>query len=448
MGDVVALLAAFLLILACGVFVAAEFSLLSVNRTAVEQAAADNETGARAVLASLKSLTTQLSGAQVGITLTNLAIGFLAEPTVSDLLKPVLTDWGLSEGGARTVGAATALLLATILTMVLGELVPQYLALAHPFAVAKVVAGPVRVFTLITTPLSHGLNIAANRVVSAFGVEPTEELAHARNPEELVFLVQRSAEQGALQDTTAELLRRVLTFDDKHASDVMTPRTRVATVSTAATVADLLTTARDTGRTRFPVVGETVDDVRGVVTLLDAYAVPPDRRGATRVGEIAAPAHLVPSVLPLDDLLAGLMQERVQLAVVLDEFGGLDGVVSLEDLLEELVGDVLDEHDVDQGSGVAAANGGVEADEWTLSGLLRPDEVRDLTGIDIPDGGTVYETLAGLVMAELGRVPVVGERVTLETVDLEVLSMDGRRVDQVRMARLLQPEEAGEGETA
>ncbi len=446
MGDAAALVAAFALILACGVFVAAEFALLSVNRTFVEQAAAKGEPGARGVLASLRSLTTQLSGAQVGITLTNLAIGFLAEPTVSGLLKPHLTDWGLSEGQARPVGAAVALLLATILTMVLGELVPQYLALAHPYAVAKVVAGPVRVFTLITRPLSHGLNVAANKVVRAFGVEPTEELAHARNPEELVFLVQRSAEQGALQDTTAELLRRVLTFDDKHASDVMTPRTKVATVGTGDTVTDLLATARDTGRTRFPVVGETVDDVRGVVTLLDAYAVPAAARDRTRVGEIAAAAHLVPSVLPLDDLLAGLLQERVQLAVVLDEFGGLDGVVSLEDLLEELIGDVLDEHDTDQVSAHQTDPGSPE-DEWTLSGLLRPDEVRDLTGVEIPDGGTVYETLAGLVMASMGRVPVVGDTLTIDPVELEVLTMDGRRVDQVRMSRIPVAEPAEEVST-
>lgn len=443
MGDALALVAAFALILACGVFVAAEFALLSVNRTAVQQAADKGEKGAGAVLASLKSLTTQLSGAQVGITLTNLAIGFLAEPTVSDLLKPVLTDWGLSEGGARTVGAIVALLLATVLTMVLGELVPQYLALAHPYAVAKVVAGPVRIFTLITTPLSHGLNIAANKVVRAFGIEPTEELAHARNPEELVFLVQRSAEQGALQDTTAELLRRVLTFDDKHASDVMTPRTRVATVGVNDTVADLLATARDTGRTRFPVVGDTVDDVRGVVTLLDAYAVPAPARERTRIADIAAPAHLVPSVLPLDDLLGGLLHERVQLAVVLDEFGGLDGVVSLEDLLEELVGDVVDEHDTDQFPALQGVRD-THKDEWTLSGLLRPDEVRDLTGVEIPDGGTVYETLAGLVMAELGRIPEVGERIAVGSVELEVLTMDGRRVDQVRMARIAEPEPADE----
>ncbi|MGQ0467763.1 MAG: hemolysin family protein [Sporichthyaceae bacterium] len=444
MGDAAALIAAFALILACGVFVAAEFALLSINRTAVEQDAAAGAPGARMVLSSLRSLTTQLSGAQVGITLTNLAIGFLAEPTVSDLLKPHLTDWGLSESGSRTVGAIVALVLATILTMVLGELVPQYLALAHPYAVAKVVAGPVRIFTLITRPLSHGLNVAANRVVSAFGIEPTEELAHARNPEELVFLVQRSAEQGALKDTTAELLRKVLTFDDKHASDVMTPRTRVATIASSDTVADLLTAARDTGRTRFPVVGETVDDVRGVVTLLDAYAVPAAQRGHTRVGQIAEPAHLVPSVLPLDDLLAGLLHERVQLAIVLDEFGGLDGVVSLEDLLEELVGDVLDEHEHDTAT-MAVFDPDSPPDEWTLSGLLRPDEVRDLTGIEIPDGGGVYETLAGLVMAGLARIPAVGDTVSVPPVELEVLAMDGRRVDQVRMARIPELELVEEG---
>jgi CBS domain containing-hemolysin-like protein len=180
-----------------------------------------------------------------------------------------------------------------------------------------------------------------------------------------------------------------------------------------------------------------------VVTLLDAYAVAPPDRETTRVGEISAAAHLVPSVLPLDDLLAGLLRERVQLAVVLDEFGGLDGVVSLEDLLEELIGYVLDEHDQDQFSAHQADPGSPE-DEWTLSGLLRPDEVRDLTGVEIPDGGAVYETLAGLVMAGMGRVPMVGDSVTVPPVELEVLAMDGRRVDQVRMARIQAVATAGE----
>ncbi|HEY3605338.1 MAG TPA: hemolysin family protein, partial [Sporichthyaceae bacterium] len=315
---------------------------------------------------------------------------------------------------------------------------PQYLALAHPMAVARVVQRPIRIFTVVTTPLSHGLNAAANRVVRALGVEPREELAHARNPEELVFLLQRSAEQGTLQDTTAELLRKVLTFDDKHASDVMTPRTRVATVSSADTVEDLLQTARETGRSRFPVVGEAVDDVRGVVSLLDAYAVPAEQRAHTRVAQIASPPHLVPSVLPLDDLLAGLLGESRQLAIVLDEFGGLDGVVSLEDLLEELIGDVHDEHDHDPEphAELTPASDGA----WTLSGLLRPDEVADRTGVEMPDGGAVYETLAGLVMAALGKVPEVGDAVAVEGVRLRVLSMDGRRVDQVEMFAAPPPE--------
>lgn len=438
MANAAQLLAAFLLVLACGVFVSAEFALLSVNRSALEQAVREGDEGARGVLTALQSLTTQLSGAQVGITLTNLAIGFLAEPTVSDLLRPRFEDWGLSSGGAHTASAAVALALATVVTMVLGELVPQYLALAHPMAVARVVQRPIRIFTVVTTPLSHGLNAAANRVVRALGVEPREELAHARNPEELVFLLQRSAEQGTLQDTTAELLRKVLTFDDKHASDVMTPRTRVATVSSADTVEDLLQTARETGRSRFPVVGEAVDDVRGVVSLLDAYAVPAEQRAHTRVAQIASPPHLVPSVLPLDDLLAGLLGESRQLAIVLDEFGGLDGVVSLEDLLEELIGDVHDEHDHDPEphAELTPASDGA----WTLSGLLRPDEVADRTGVEMPDGGAVYETLAGLVMAALGKVPEVGDAVAVEGVRLRVLSMDGRRVDQVEMFAAPPPE--------
>lgn len=443
MTEAIALLAAFALVLACGVFVAAEFAFLSVNRTAIERSARSGDSSAKGVLTALQTLTTQLSGAQVGITLTNLAIGFLAEPAISDLLRPHLTDAGLSEGASDTVGAIIALTAATIVTMVLGELVPQYLALAHPAAVARAVQRPIRLFTLATTPLSSGLNIVANKVVRAFGVEPTEELAHARNPEELVFLVQRSAEQGTLQNTTADLLRKVLTFDDKRASDVMTPRTRVATVAATANVTELLEIARETGRTRFPVVGDTVDDVRGVVSLLDAFAVSAERRNTTRVAQIAIAPHLVPSVLPVDDLLAGLLGEKAQLAIVMDEFGGLDGVVSLEDLVEELVGDVVDEHDPDSAS--AREEGPRNHDEpWTVSGLLRPDELRELTGVEIPDGGLVYETLAGLLLATLGRLPVVGDTVTVHGVELTVIGMDGRRIDRIAI-RPLPPGEDQDG---
>jgi CBS domain containing-hemolysin-like protein len=290
---------------------------------------------------------------------------------------------------------------------------------------------PLRLFTFVTRPISGGLNIVANRMVGALGVEPTAELASARNPEELVYLVQRSAEEGAMQNTTAELLRRVLTFDEKHAWDVMTPRTRVTTVGTADSVAELIEIARESGRSRFPVLGQSVDDVRGVVSLLDAWAVPATRRDTTRVGEITKPAHFVPSVLPVDDLLAGLLLESAQLAIVLDEFGGLDGVVSLEDLLEELVGEVLDEHDTEPDRPTEDRT----ATTWTLSGLLRPDEVRDITGVELPDDSAIYETLAGLIMSSLGRVPHSGDEVTVAGVHLRVLAMDGRRVDQVEVRR-------------
>jgi len=445
MREVLELVAAFALVLACGVFVAAEFAFLAVSRPAVELAARAGDGGARGVLRALRSLTTQLSGAQVGITLTNLVIGILTEPSLARLLRPRLVDVGLSRSTAHNVAAAAALLVATAVTMVLGELVPQYVALAHPSTVARAVQRPVRAFTVLTRPLSGGLNAAANKFVRVLGVEPTEELASARDPEELVFEVQRSAARGALQDATAELLRRVLTFDDKHASDVMTPRTRVATVSADETVSELLDIARATGRSRFPVLGQSIDDVRGVVSLLDAYAVPPGQRSRTRVAEIAGAAHFVPSVLPADDLLAGLMRESAQLAVVVDEFGGLDGVVSLEDLLEELVGDVVDEHDLEP---VPTRSGGADpsAAGWTFSGLLRPDEVRDLTGVEVPDGAAVYETLGGLVMARLGRIPQVGDAIAIGGVDLRVLSMDGRRVDQIELRRVPSPDERSEAE--
>jgi CBS domain containing-hemolysin-like protein len=260
-----------------------------------------------------------------------------------------------------------------------------------------------------------------------------------------VFLVQRSAEQGALTGTTAELLRKVLRFDDLRAGDVRTPRTRVTTVSADASLTELLETARSTGRTRFPVVGDTVDDVRGVVSVVDAFAVPAERRDRVRVTEVSAPAFMVPSVLPVDDLLAQLLGRESQLAMVMDEFGGLDGVVTLEDLVEELIGNVVDEHDLDEEPPGNAPGERPPDEPWSVSGLLRPDEVQELTGVQIPDGGQVYETLGGFLMARLGHIPVPGETVDADGWEFTVVEVERRRIEQVRVVAP-EPSDDEEGE--
>jgi CBS domain containing-hemolysin-like protein len=418
-----------LLVLACGLFVAAEFAFVTVDRSSVERAAERGDRGASGVLGALRRLSTQLSGAQLGITITNLLIGFLAEPAVADLLEPLFRRLGVSEGTAAGVSVTVSLVLATAVTMVFGELIPKNLAIARPLPTARAVQRFMRAFTAAFSPVIGLLNGTANRLVRAFGVEPAEELASARSAEELVSLVRRSAAQGTLGADTATLFVRSAQFPDKRARDVLTPRVRLATVRAEDPVSVVVATSVATGRSRFPVLGEEgLDDVVGVVHAKHVPLVPYAERGRTAVRTVMQEPLFVPESLELDALLAQLRERGLQLAVVVDEYGGTAGVVTLEDLVEELVGAVRDEHDQAERPVRALPEGG-----WLLSGLLRPDEVAELTGVELPRDARRYETIGGLVTAYLDRIPTEGDVAEPPGARLTVHRMDGFRVDQVRV---------------
>ena len=417
------------LVLACGVFVAAEFAFVTVDRSTVEAAAERGERGAAGVLAALRRLSTQLSGAQLGITITNLLIGFLAEPAVARLLEPAARSLGIAEPTATALSVTLSLVLATAVTMVAGELIPKNLAISRPLPTAKAVQGGMRAFTAAFRPVIGLLNGSANRIVRLFGVEPAEELASARSPEELVSLVRRSAARGTLGQETATLFVRSAAFPDKRARDVLTPRVRLATVRAADPVAAVVRASLATGRSRFPVLGEEgLDDVVGVVHAKHVPLVPAGERERTPVRDVMEDPLFVPETLELDALLPLLRRRGMQLAVVLDEYGGTAGVLTMEDLVEELVGPVQDEHDAAERPVRALADGG-----WLLSGLLRPDEVTEATGVQLPRDDRRYETIGGLVTASLDRIPAEGDSAELAGARLVVEKMDGFRVDQVRM---------------
>ena len=406
MTEALLLLAAGVLVLGCGVFVAAEFAFVGADRAAVERAADAGDRGAAGTLTALRSLSTQLSAAQLGITVTNLAIGFLAEPAIARLTTGPLTALGLSEGAAGAVSLGVALALSTAVTMVVGELVPKNLAIASPMRTAATVQGPMRAFTTATRPLVALLNRTSDVVVRAVGVEPTEELASARSPEELVSLVGRSAAQGALPTGTATLVRRALAFGGRRAADVMTPRGAMAVLAPSDAVTDLLDRAAATGFSRFPVLPPT--GAPRVVGVRDALGVAFDARATTAVSTLASPVGAVPESIDLDRLLGVLRGSEAGLVLVVDEHGDLAGLVTLEDLVEEIVGEVHDEHDR------PAATRRLVDGSWRVPGRTRPDEASDLLGLTVPSSAD-YETLAGLLAVRLGRLPEPGDAVTVVT---------------------------------
>jgi CBS domain containing-hemolysin-like protein len=412
------------------IFVAAEFALTTVERSTVDahvQQVGDRRS--RHVQHARNTLSFQLSGAQVGITITTLLTGYVAQPAIVELVRPGVEAIGLPASSVGGISLGIGLALATTLSMIFGELVPQNLAISRPLQTARQVAGMLNVFSLAFRWLISALNGTANWIVRRLGIEPAVDLRSARSPQELGSLVRSSAQHGTLDEGTATLLDRSLRFGERTAEELMTPRVRVQALRADAPVLALVDTARQTGFSRFPVYGSDLDDVRGVVHVKQAFAVPASQRATTHVGALAGPVPTVPSSLDGDALLDRLRGKGLQVAIVVDEYGGTAGIVTLEDLVEEIVGDVRDEHDRLEVSRVQA----LDEQSWIISGLLRADEVADAVGFVMPEGD--YETVAGLVLERLGRIPSVGDEVELPGWQLTVTRMDRRRIAELRLAR-------------
>ncbi|GAA1709609.1 hemolysin family protein [Isoptericola hypogeus] len=442
LGDVLMVALGVLLTAGTAVFVASEFSLVTLDPAVV---GADDEEGDspspghapwagrppdrrdRAVRAGLKHLSTELSSAQVGITVTTILLGYTAQPALLSLFSAAFASTALGQGVAGVLAGVLALVVVNAFSMLFGELIPKNFALSAPHATARAVVPVQRVFTTLFRPVISVLNGSANALLRRVGVEPREELSGARSASELVSLVRRSAQEGTLEQSVATLLANSLELDELSARDVMTDRLRMSVVERDATAADVVALARRTGHSRFPVIGDDRDDVVGLVHLRRAVGVPHDRRAEVPAAALMVDAPRVPETVRLGPLLVELRGLGLQLAVVVDEYGGTSGIVTLEDVVEELVGDVADEHDPRRAGVVRGADG-----SWVVPGVLRPDELAERTGIDVPEA-PAYETLGGLVMAVLGRVPAAGDEVEVDGVRLRVEAMDSRRVERVRV---------------
>jgi CBS domain containing-hemolysin-like protein len=436
-----ALLAFVVLTLGTAVFVAAEFSLTALERSTVDANARTGGRRDKLIQRAHRTLSFQLSGAQVGISLTTLITGYLAEPLIARLLQSPFAALSLAKNVADGLALALALLIATSVSMVFGELVAQYLAVARPLETARAVAGPQVLFSMLFTPLIKMTNGTANWILRRLGIEPAEELRSARSPQELGSLVRNSARRGALDATTAALVDRSLRFGSRTSEELMTPRSKIEALQADETVADLVVMAMETGFSRFPIVEGDLDETMGMVHVKQVFEVPPADRPRARLAGLALPVPVVPSTLDGDDVMAQVRTSPLQTVLVVDEYGGTAGMVTMEDLIEEIVGDVRDEHD-DVTPDVLRMG----PNTWRVAGLLRIDEVAQAIGFRAADGE--YETIGGLLLQELGHIPKPGETVELAAFDPDgplddpvrwrcsIVRMDGRRIDLLELTKL------------
>ncbi|MFD8276330.1 hemolysin family protein [Streptomyces flaveolus] len=427
-------LAVFVLTAGTGYFVAQEFAYVSADRLALAREAEAGDKKAARALKVLERLSFMLSGAQLGITVTGLVVGFIAEPSVSALLRPVLSGVGIPDGAITGISVALAFVLATVVQMVLGELAPKNLAIAVPERLAKALAGSTLGYLKVVGPVVRVFDGAANKLLRGVGIEPVEELHHGATLEELGHLIGESHEQGQLPRGTAELLDHALEFSERTLHEVMVPRADAVFVRKDATTAEAISLIGRHGHSNYPVLGDHPDDVAGVLGVRELMRLPTERITATTAGAAARRPLLLPDTLPLPDAVARMRDHDDEFAVVLDEHGGVAGVVTYEDIAEELVGDIADESDTVTEVAVADGAG------WLVDAGRRLDEVAEVTGVELPEEDD-YDTVAGLIVDRLGRFPAIGDRLTVElpaggSAVIDVRTLDRHVPERVRIERL------------
>lgn len=420
---IVGLLIIVLLVAANGFFVAVEFALVAADRSKLEAQASDGSLAARAAVSARRRLSFHLSGAQLGITVTSLVIGFLSESTVGELLAPVLEPFPLLSG--PTMSIVIALAVATVFQMLAGELIPKTIAVAKPEPTSRALAPIALVVHGALSPLIRVLNGAANWTVRRMGMEPQEELQDVRSLQELQYIIQSSGAGGALTPTAQDLLTRTIRFGEKTAADALTPRVHIVALRVDDPISELVTKASETNFSRFPVFGDDLDDVRGVVDIQRVFGLSTEQRSRVTAEELMGDPMIVPETKDLVDIVDDFRTTDAQIAVVIDEHGGTAGILTLEDVLEEIVGEVDDEYDDSTSLTIGVAPG-----IYLLAGTLHPDEVEEACGLVIPEGE--YETIAGFILAELGKIPKVGEGLTYEGWRIRVAEMDGLRIASLR----------------
>jgi CBS domain containing-hemolysin-like protein len=389
-----------------GYFVAQEFGYMAVDRSRLKSRAAAGDAGAKRALGITDRTSFMLSGAQLGITVTGLLVGYVAEPLIGESIGTLLGGVGVPTGVGIAVGTVLALLFATVVQMVFGELFPKNLAIARPEPVARALALSTGIYLRLFGWLIRIFDAASNLLLKALRIEPVHDVEHSATPRDLEAIVDESRDSGDIDEELSMLLDRVLDFTDRTARAAMIPRPRVASIPADATIAELVAIMAS-GHSRLPVLGDGADDVVGVICLRDVLALEGRDLGTVRVADAARPAVMVPASLPLPAVLERLREADDEFACVVDEYGGLAGVVTMEDIAEELIGEITDEHDPTGRDAIRVGDG-----EWTVPGAHNIDEVERLLDADLPDGE--FHTIGGLVIDRLQKLPEVGDTVELE----------------------------------
>lgn len=394
------------LTLMTGYFVAQEFAYVSVDRGKLQQLAREGDAAAERALKVTSRLSFTLSGAQFGITVTALLVGFLGEEVLAGALTDRYVSDPVGQAAVVTLISGSVIAFSTVVQMVLGELGPKNWAIARPVPLARALSRSTLLYLTLLGPIIMLFDKASNALLRSVGIEPVQELPQGATPEDLTRIIAESHSGGTLDEDLSTLLGRGLAFRDRVAEEVMTPRTSVQTIQADETASAVLA-ALETGHSRFPVVGRDIDDVVGVIGLHDLLEVEPAERAETLVRDLADDALILPESLPLPKVLEALREGHQQLAVVVDEYGGFAGIVTFEDVAEEVVGEIWDEDDAEEALGAARADG-----IWELSARLRVDEAAQLTGVELPEHEN-YDTLSGLVLEQLGRTAEEGDSVVI-----------------------------------
>ena len=419
-----------LLVVANAFFVAAEFALVATRRTRIEAMIRRGDPKAKRVRRALLSLDRSIAGTQLGITAASLGLGWMGEPTVARTIEAAFAWLPAPLGLVMTHGVAAVVAFAciTFLQIVLGELTPRAIALLHPEATSRWLAGPLIAWTVATNPFIWLVKSAANFVLRAVGLRIPEKLEHLHSADELRMLVEQSRKAGTLDRDDARLLAGVFEFSEKNARAVMTPRTQMVAIPVGSSLQDAADRVAAAARSRYPVYRGSLDDIAGVVHAKDVLAALRAPAPPADLAPLVRPAHFVPGTREVEDVLADMKLLKTHMAIVLDEFGGTAGLVTMEDLLEEIVGPIEDEHDRPAGPGIA-----VPDDSPACLGSEELDDISRRLGLALASAD--YTTLGGFIFGALGRLPRPGDRVTVAGGAFEVLGMEGRRVGAVRFVR-------------